>query len=1074
VKLFEVFAAVGLDTAAFDKGIETSAQKGQTLQGKLEGVFKGIKTAITVAGIGIAVKQIGDALETAASVGDTIDESSQKLGLSRKAYQEWGYVLKQNGGNIESFGVGMKTLQTAMAQGTAQTDAALAKLGLSAAQLKTLSPEDALTETIKAFQQMPAGAEKSALAVDLFGKQGMELLPILNQSSEATAGLIQQANDLGIILNDETIDAGADFSDTLATMKDTITAAGTAFLSKLMPGITKTMDKLIPFFSNVLPKLGEAFGKVLEKVAPLVETLVGGFTTAVTWIADNAETLIPILEGVAGAILLWNGYQAILNITMAANPITAVITAVAYLAAGIALLTSAFSGTNEGMDRFNAVADDIANNTTDFSDLVAKMTPNILNVNDLISSTGKTVGELESTIKEKEDAITAILKSAMEDHRALRQDELDDIAQYNTDIASLNDELIQQYRDVELAKLRQIQLEAGDMTVAQMAQYEADMKAALESANKTSEDAYVARLAMIENTHRAIGDIGSAAYLKEQQDAKANYEARLAENQSYYDQAQRVFLESAAVLVGAEKKKNSDLNLEYQTGLDNLNKHYDNWEKYTTDFYENVNHMGSEEAQRELAASQKLYDDQLAVINSAMQPELDAIQTTFEKKYTSAQSYFTAMGGMESDHAKKVFAALMEDRDKSLAEVHAKYDPQIKIIEDAHTAQYNETYNHYGRVNELGSAEAQAALAAIEKERAEQTAAWIALYADKNAAAEAGATSQMQITQDAFNDLASAQQKFSDDIAEIEGAAYANSNLLSQNALAGVLISNSQKTEANDKYAAAYADFFENLDEDAWKSFLYQYDVAKQSGQDIPAEYTTMLAALLDTFANMPADMQGKGKEMLQELLSGVKNPDLRARLTSASKGSASDMVSAIRTELGLGSGGGGGGNPYNSVSSGSQGYRIGSNLIQALAAGMENERRNAGSKATSIGSWIIQAFKNVFGIHSRSKVMYDEVGENVMLGITDRIADGKKTVANLLNGILPDSLSSSLSLGVTRDYLGGERARTSTEAGGGGSPKVVNVQYTNNVYANDTSYAEQQRIAQKSVRKLQEALYGY
>jgi hypothetical protein len=1027
---------------------------------KLDGVFKGIKTAITVAGVVAAVKGIGDALEKAGAVGDTIDESSQKLGLSRKAYQEWGYVLKQNGGNIESFGVAMKTLQNSMVQGTAASDAALKLLGLSAAKLKTLSPEDALKETIAAFQKMPEGAEKSAAAVDLFGKQGMELLPTLNMTTEATEGLIKQANDLGIVLNDETIDAGAKFSDTLQTMKDTVSAAGTSFLTSLLPGITKVMDKLIPFFSNVLPKLGTAFGKVFEKIEPLVESLVGGFTDAITWIADNADTLIPILEGVAGAILLWNGYQAILNITMAANPIGAVITAVAFLAGGLVLLNDAFNGTSTGMSAFNASADKMANDTTDFSDLVAKMTPNILDVNSLISSTGKTVGELQATIKEKEDAITAILKSAMEDHRTLRQDELDDIAQYNLDIASLNDELIEQYRSVELAKLRQIQLEAGDMTVEQMAQYEADMKAALASANKTSEDAYTARLATIENTHKAIGDIGSAAYLKEQQDAKANYHTQLEENKAYYDQAQSVFLKSSAVLVGAEKKQNADLNIEYQTGLDNITAYYDKKYNKSYNHYKSMDHMDSAEAQRALDAANQWQADQLAVIDASRQPELDAIQSTYEKKYAAAQSYFTSTGQMESDYAKKYFSTLVENREKELAVVKEKYDPQLQVISDAYDAQYNEIYNKYGRVNELETTEAQNALATIKQRQADETAAWIALYDEKQAAAESSSTDLMQTTDKSFAALSAAQEKYNADITAINDSHYGAS-------ISALIYHNNATKEANSDYGFAYKAYLDAIDTDAWSSFLYQYDVAKQAGDDIPPEYTQMVTDMLNTFATMPADMQEKGKAALLGLTGGIKDPTTRASLDNAAKGSASDVVTAIKNALGIGnSGGGGGGNPYGAVSTSSQGYKIGSNIVQALAAGMENERRAAGTKATSIGSWIIQAFKNVFGIHSHSAVMRDQIGKNIMGGWADGITDNADMVTKAINGVMPDTVSTSVN--VTRNF--------NDKTGNGGSAAKGNIAFTYNVYANDTSYAEQQRIAQNASRTVVKELsaFGY
>lgn len=47
--------------------------------------------------------------ETAA-VGDEIDKNSQRLGLSKTAYQEWDYVLSQSGVDINSVQTGFKSM----------------------------------------------------------------------------------------------------------------------------------------------------------------------------------------------------------------------------------------------------------------------------------------------------------------------------------------------------------------------------------------------------------------------------------------------------------------------------------------------------------------------------------------------------------------------------------------------------------------------------------------------------------------------------------------------------------------------------------------------------------------------------------------------------------------------------------------------------------------------------------------------------------------------------------------------------------------------------------------------------
>lgn len=584
MKLFELYSSLGLDTAEFDKNVDTSTQKGKTMQGTMEGAFKAIKTAITVAGIAVAVKEIAGSFTDAAAAADTVDKSSQKLGLSRQAYQEWGYVLSQNGASIDTFGVAMKTLQTAMVQGTTQTDAALKLLGLSAKQLKTMSPEDALAATITAFQKMPEGAEKSAAAVDLFGKQGMELLPTLNQTAESTEALKEEANDLGLVLGDDAVDAGVNFTDAMDTLNRTLDASKTQFITGLMPAVTKIIDKLTPLFAEVLPKLGSAFGKVLDQVEPLVETLVNGFADILTWIGDNAETLIPIIEGVSGALLVWNGVQAILNITMAANPIGAVIKAAALLYAGVSLLTNALGNGSEAVRDLNKKMSASIDSISDFKGSMSNLKPTLSDVNDLLSSSGRTVGELDSAIQTSEDAITEILSTALQEHRDLRQSELDDIRQYNEDILALNTEKLQLYRDQQVAELQKIYLEENTMTQEQAAQRMVDAQAAYDATNAVSEEAYTAQLVQIENFYKTRGELGSQSYLDAQQAAKASYDQQLIDNETYYNQSLEALTSASAQWTekdAAMWAAMADTANDYSAALkDTQNVNATNWDAY--------------------------------------------------------------------------------------------------------------------------------------------------------------------------------------------------------------------------------------------------------------------------------------------------------------------------------------------------------------------------------------------------------------------------------------------------------------------------------------------------------------
>ena len=97
--------------------------------------MNGLKKAIPVVAIGAACKGIYNMAKATADAGDAIDKNSQKLGLSRKAYQEWGYVLGQNGASIDSMSMALRTMTANITDGGKSSTEALQKMGLSVDKL---------------------------------------------------------------------------------------------------------------------------------------------------------------------------------------------------------------------------------------------------------------------------------------------------------------------------------------------------------------------------------------------------------------------------------------------------------------------------------------------------------------------------------------------------------------------------------------------------------------------------------------------------------------------------------------------------------------------------------------------------------------------------------------------------------------------------------------------------------------------------------------------------------------------------------------------------------------------------
>lgn len=85
---------VVINTKLDDQGLK----KGITgLQNTSVNALKKVKQTMIALGIGVgvaaAVKGINNMIKSTAQLTDQIDKQSQKIGMSRKAYQEWSFYL---------------------------------------------------------------------------------------------------------------------------------------------------------------------------------------------------------------------------------------------------------------------------------------------------------------------------------------------------------------------------------------------------------------------------------------------------------------------------------------------------------------------------------------------------------------------------------------------------------------------------------------------------------------------------------------------------------------------------------------------------------------------------------------------------------------------------------------------------------------------------------------------------------------------------------------------------------------------------------------------------------------------
>lgn len=309
-EIFRLFGSIFIDTTEADKSLSKTDSKAKKLQDTLGKAVTGAAKMAT--GVAASISAAGAAVfafaDNVASVGDTIDKQSQKLGLSAKGYQEWEAVLGHCGASIDSFKGGMKTLTKAITTGSKDQVAAFQAVGLSMDQVASMSREEVLNAVITGLQGMDESAERTSIATTLLGKAAGELGPLLNTSAEDTAAMKQAVNELGGVMSDEGVAASAAFKDALQDLTTIGTGLKNALGTQVLPYVTEAMTALTDGFrqdgiAGMERAAADIVGGFTAKFAEKIPDIAAQATSAAQNFAAYLQDNMPLIVECGGQII---------------------------------------------------------------------------------------------------------------------------------------------------------------------------------------------------------------------------------------------------------------------------------------------------------------------------------------------------------------------------------------------------------------------------------------------------------------------------------------------------------------------------------------------------------------------------------------------------------------------------------------------------------------------------------------------------------------------------------------------------------------------------------------------------
>lgn len=245
----------------------------------LGGLLSGLGVAVSVAGLAAMVK-------SAIDTGDALDEMSQRVGVSVETLSVWKPAAEQSGVSGESFEKGLRKLSTTMLEAaTGSEDAArgFAAIGVAVKnQDGTLRATDqVLLDLAERFKAMPDGAEKTALAVQLFGKSGADLIPFLNQGRDGINELAAEMQALGVQMSSETAAQAGNFNDALDKLKLATQSISNQIIASFLPALNDLAAGMVES-----AKQGGALRAILDGIVLALKVLaLGAATVGKTFVA---------------------------------------------------------------------------------------------------------------------------------------------------------------------------------------------------------------------------------------------------------------------------------------------------------------------------------------------------------------------------------------------------------------------------------------------------------------------------------------------------------------------------------------------------------------------------------------------------------------------------------------------------------------------------------------------------------------------------------------------------------------------------------------------------------------------
>lgn len=213
-----------------------------------------LATAAFVAGFATATKHAID-------FADEMGKMAQKAGETTEEFSRLAYAGELAGVGVEALKTGFKGLSNAIKEnGRVFDDLGINRFSNGGFR----DASEVLGDIADKFQSMPDGVRKTTLAVQLFGRSGQDMIPMLNQGREGIQKLREESDALGVTISKEFAAKAEVFNDNMTRIGMGVKGLFLKIADEVLPSLNKATKSSVSVLMGLNKELEIYFKQVNE------------------------------------------------------------------------------------------------------------------------------------------------------------------------------------------------------------------------------------------------------------------------------------------------------------------------------------------------------------------------------------------------------------------------------------------------------------------------------------------------------------------------------------------------------------------------------------------------------------------------------------------------------------------------------------------------------------------------------------------------------------------------------------------------------------------------------------------